>query len=176
METCAQCSGTVPERARFCPHCGAAQNHETAPQEVQVEAEVNAEWSWCEVEWVQSFRGSVFEARPLSPGADSVARSARFPWRGGGPPPETNAEARVAHEDLVHTLVAGGWEPVGETGPWYAERFRRATEPSTHGVSTDRSDERSGVQAWARPAIAALTVVSLAVIGFALLVFLGFFR
>lgn len=170
MEPCASCSGNLPEGARFCPHCGAPQAHEGLPQTAPEEAPAT-EWAWCEIEWVRSFRGSEFEARPLTPGADASARSPKFRWREERPPPETDAGARGAHEELVHALVAAGWEPVAEAGPWYGERFRRPAVSDTAEVSAERSTNR-----WpARVGLVALTLGSLAVIVFAVLVLLGFF-
>lgn len=180
MGPCASCGGDVPERARFCPHCGSPQTHEdsggiTATEE----AEPSPQWAWCEIEWIHSFRGSEFEARPLAPGTDALARSPRFRWRANEPPPETNADAREAHEELVHVLVSAGWEPVGDGGPWYGERFRRPAESETLEASPERADARPrsarAPVPWARLGIVVLTLGSLAIIIFALLVLLGFF-
>jgi hypothetical protein len=174
MELCANCGGSVLEGARFCPHCGARQAEENPPRTVVTEeARPDHEWVWCEVEWARSFRGSEFDARPLTPGAvDSLPRSPTFRWREDHAPPDTNADARKAHEELVRSLVAAGWEPVGEADPWYGERFRRPAtwEPVEVPV------ERTATPRAARLGIAALTIASLVVIGFALLVLLGFFR
>jgi hypothetical protein len=136
-----------------------------------------------------------------------------FGWRGVEPPSETDADAREAHEELVNLLVLAGWEPVGETGTWYAERFRRqespeaaqaqapiaerarrevsAREPETvllepeaavlepEPVPVER--EAGPVEGVRRPlparvGIVVITVFSLLVVLFALLVFFGFFR
>jgi hypothetical protein len=171
MEPCANCGRNVPEGARFCPHCAAPQAHPDLPQTAVPEEAPATEWAWCEIEWVRSFRGSVFEARPLTPEADASARSPMFRWREEQPPPETNAGARGAHEELVHALVAAGWEPVADAGPWYGEQFRRPAVTEAPEVSVERSTTR-----WpARFGIVALTLGSLAVIVFAVLVLLGFF-
>lgn len=121
---CGNCARGVPYGSQFCPHCGAAQRGDNGS--APVTSEPATEWAWCEIEWVRSFRGSEFQARPLTPEADQeLVRSPMFGWRKLDPPPEADADAREAHEALVRHLVATDWEPVGENGPWYAERFRR---------------------------------------------------
>jgi hypothetical protein len=107
----------------------------------------STEWVWCEIEWTRSFRGSEFDARPLTPGAaNSLPRSPTFQWRDDQPPPETHAPARVAHEELIRSLISAGWEPVGAADSWYAERFRRKV------VEVQIEAER--LRARARPRIA----------------------
>jgi hypothetical protein len=130
------------------------------------------EWVWCEIEWARSFRGSEFDARPLTPGAaNSLPRSPSFRWREDDPPPETNADARRAHEELVRLLVAAGWEPVGNADPWYVEQFRRPVKLELAEVPVERT-----AAPWAaRIGIAAITLASLCVIIFALLVVFGSF-
>jgi hypothetical protein len=145
------------------------------PERIATDLDTTAgEWSWCEIEWVRSFRGSQFEARPLTPAAAAdLPRSPLFRWREDRPPPETNADAREAHEALLQALVEAGWEPVADTGPWYGERFRLAAAGDEPEVSYERARVRWGAK---RIGIAALTLGSLAVIVFALLVLLGSFR
>src|SRR5437867_9526945 len=140
-DTCSNCGGEVPEGAQFCPHCGAWQIRDGQPHRSEArETNAAAEWSWCEIEWVRSFRGSEFQARPLSPGSEQkLTRSPSFRWRRPEPPPETDAEAREAHEDLVSLLVAADWEPIGQGGSWYAERFRRPANAETPEVTAGRT-------------------------------------
>ena len=173
MESCANCGADVLEGAPFCPHCGVPTGEQTPSPAVATEgAELTHDWIWCEIEWIRSFRGSEFDARPLTPGAaNSLPRSPVFRWREDHPPPETNADARQAHEDLVGMLVTAGWEPVGSADPWYVERFRR---PATRELVQLRV-ERPGRSVAARLGIAALTLGSLAAIVFAMLVVLGYF-
>ena len=220
-DICGNCGEKVPGGAQFCPHCGAWQIRDQEPRASAAEAaDPTTEWSWCEIEWVRSFRGSEFQARPLSPGSEQkLTRSPAFRWRRAEPPPETDAEAREAHEALVSLLVAADWEPIGGAGPWYAERFRRPATvqrslvpgdrpalpevpakppaipdrtalpkpspanaptvtrasvepPATPGVTVERMKTAFP----ARLGIAVLTLISIAIIVFVVLVALGFFR
>ena len=172
MDICANCGGSVPQHARFCPSCGAAQASDGPARAVATDVPDRPQkWSWCEIEWVRSFRGSEFEARPLDPDGDVLERSPTFRWREKDPPPEGNADAREAHENLVQMLVGAGWEPVGEVAPWYAERFRRPAEREVSAATVDGA----GSLFAARLGKAVLTLLSSAVILFTLLVLLGFF-
>jgi hypothetical protein len=67
-------------------------------------------------------------------------------------------------------LVAAGWEPVGPADPWYVEQFRRPMTLEPAEVPVERT-----AAPWARVGIAALTLASLCVIIFALLVVFGLF-
>jgi hypothetical protein len=68
-------------------------------------------------------------------------------------------------------LVAAGWEPVGNADPWYVEQFRRPVMLELAEVPVKRT-----ATPWAaRVGIAALTLGSLCVIIFALLVVFGLF-
>ena len=172
MELCANCGADLLEGAAFCPHCGVPRSEQIPARSVATEPALTHEWIWCEIEWTRSFRGSEFDARPITPGAaNSLPRSPMFRWREDHPPPETNADARQAHEDLVGLLVTAGWEPVGSADPWYVERFRR---PATRELMQLRVED-TGRSVAARIGIAAVTLASLGAILFALLVILGSF-
>src|SRR2546430_2481362 len=89
-DICGNCGEKVPGGAQFCPHCGAWQIRDQESRASAAEAaDPTTEWSWCEIEWVRSFRGSEFQARPLSPGSEQkLTRSPAFRWRRAEPPPE----------------------------------------------------------------------------------------
>jgi zinc-ribbon domain len=126
-EPCSSCGEQIPAGVRFCEYCGTWQGRNDSLRASQLATQ---EWAWREIEWVRSFRGSEFQARPLSPDPTAeLTRSPLFRWREPSPPPETHAEARAAHEELVRLMVESDWEPVGSDGPWYAERFRRPFTP-----------------------------------------------
>jgi hypothetical protein len=59
-----------------------------------------------------------------------IARSRLFWWRHRRPP-EAEGDALAAHQELVERLRELGWEPVGRPNPWYAQRFRRSSEPAS---------------------------------------------
>jgi hypothetical protein len=210
MDVCGTCAEVIPDGSQFCPRCGAVQpRHLDGSNSEPNGSAAPTEWAWCEIEWVRSFRGSEFQARPLTPGGDqNLKRSPLFRWRGLEPPSEGDADARQAHETLVRQLVAADWEPVGESGPWYAERFRRpaalpsqlvphpvpapvpqVVPPSPELVPTRAAPSPAAPSplpaaaaepvvhgAWARLGIIAITVFSVAVILFTLLVVAGAFR
>jgi hypothetical protein len=183
MDSCSSCGGQIPEGVRFCPHCGAEQQSKSLePTGAAVENPASTapakperalEWAWCEIEWVRSFRGSEFQARPLSPGLDGIPpRSSAFRWRADEPPSEINVDAREAHEELVRLLVTQGWEPAGTAGSWYAERFRRPADPDERPASKWQGPPAGLKQL----AIALVVLVSVAIIIFTVLVLLGSFR
>jgi hypothetical protein len=86
----------------------------------------NETWVVCEVVWWRGHSRSDFYARAIAPDRDvEVARSPEFWWPHANPPPPEHAQAHAAHAALVRKLISTGWEPLGGSSPWYAQRFRR---------------------------------------------------
>lgn len=119
MALCANCGAKAPQRARFCPRCGAPQGE--AGGFAQQRQDV------CEIRWWHGYVKADFYA--LAIGEDGreaeIARSPQFFWRRDDPPTGDHEKATAAHEQLVAQLTAAGWKPLGKAKPWYAQRFRR---------------------------------------------------
>jgi hypothetical protein len=129
MPTCSNCGSKVAQTARFCPRCGGPQRELAARQDAVPFPAPRGQESWdlCEIVWWRGYVKSEFYALGLD--ADrreyEIARSPQFRWYKADAPPPDNTEALRAHETLVAKLVAGGWETLGSSTPWYAGRFRR---------------------------------------------------
>ncbi|MGH2995248.1 MAG: zinc ribbon domain-containing protein, partial [Gaiellaceae bacterium] len=119
MAHCPNCGANVPQRARFCPRCGAPQR--------EVGGFASPAQDVCEIRWWHGYLKAEFYA--LAVGEDGqeseIARSPQFFSRRGNPPTGDHEKATAAHEKLVARLTAAGWEPLGKAVPWYAQRFRR---------------------------------------------------
>ena len=123
MPSCPNCGGPTPDDARFCPRCGAPQR-ESADSGAAPAGQAPERWELCEIVWWRGYLKSEFFAVA---GARELARSPGFHWRSGEPPPQEDAGARNAHDQLVRRLTSLGWEPLGQAIPWYAQRFCRPT-------------------------------------------------
>jgi hypothetical protein len=78
--------------------------------------------------WRGYAKARFYASLELGDGDDlAVAESQPFRLRGNGTPDRTK-RAEEAHQALVAELLADGWEPVDDVGPWYAGRFRRELE------------------------------------------------
>jgi hypothetical protein len=101
-------------------------------------AEPGARFETCVIEQWRGYVGSDFFAMVVSPRGSNyvVGRSPMFPSRGDETPPETGRAAEV-HADLVERLVEGGWEPYGESVPWYRMSFRRRLRPTLRQLVDD---------------------------------------
>jgi len=95
------------------------------PGDVDIESAAPAE-EFCQVGIWRGYAKARFYASLDLGGPDqlAVAESRPFRFRGNGVPERTKA-VDAAYQALVAELVADGWEPVGDLGPWYAGRFRR---------------------------------------------------
>lgn len=93
-------------------------------------ADPGARFETCVIEHWRGYVKSDFFAVAVSPRGSKyvVGRSRMFHGRGDETPPETGRAAEV-HADLVERLVEGGWEPFGESVPWYRMSFRRRHRP-----------------------------------------------
>lgn len=80
----------------------------------------------CQIDWVSGYRRSRFEAFVLRPGEKrgrSIGGTEEFTWMLNAPPnPRDRAHLDAARE-LRATLLADGWEEVGEGAAWYSRRF-----------------------------------------------------
>jgi hypothetical protein len=101
-------------------------------------AEPGARFETCVIEQWRGYVKSDFFAIAISPRGSNyvVGRSPMFHWRGDKIEPETGRAAEV-HADLVERLVEEGWEPYGESVPWYRMSFRRRLRPMLRGLLDD---------------------------------------
>jgi hypothetical protein len=101
-------------------------------------AEPGARFETCVIEQWRGFVKSDFFAIAVRPRGSKyvVGRSDMFHRRGDETPPETGRAAEV-HADLVERLVEGGWEPYGESVPWFRTSFRRRLRPTLHELVDD---------------------------------------
>jgi hypothetical protein len=92
-------------------------------------------WIVCDVVWWRGYSSSDFYARGVAADRDfEVARSPEFWWPHDEPPPPEHRQAHAAHAALVRALISTGWEPLGGSSPWYAQRFRRRGLPVDNGA------------------------------------------
>ena len=99
-----------------------------------------AEKLWtCEIAWKGGYLKSTFRAMAGPPGAarrKSIGDSPSLRWtlmtEPEPPTPEMVASVRV----LVSALIDAGWERIGPSKSWYAQRFlwRGSGEPGTIAV------------------------------------------
>ena len=101
-------------------------------------AEPGARFETCVIEQWRGYVKSEFFAMAVSPRGSNylVDRSSTFRSQGDEPPPETGRAAEV-HADLVERLVEEGWEPYGESVPWYRMSFRRRLRPTLRELLDD---------------------------------------
>ena len=130
MATCPNCGGTISKRARYCSACGVPLRASGGVQPRYIAARTAEQSEVCAIGWWHGYVRSDFYAASIA--ADGrerdVARSPRFSWWRGDPPPPLHEGARAAHDALVARLVENGWRSLGAaSGPWYAVRFQRRT-------------------------------------------------
>jgi hypothetical protein len=146
MKACPNCGFDLAAEMRFCPRCGTpAANGGKAPRRRQkgialVPAESSGDL--CEIEYWQGYVKADFGARVAATGAE-VARSRLFWWRHRRPP-AAEGDALAAHRELVQHLRDLGWEPVGRPRPWYAQRFRRSSEPASEPLGEEEEQAEAG--------------------------------
>jgi len=74
--------------------------------------------------WRGYHRGAFFASMHVDGEEVAVAESPLFPVEGEGLP-ERTGKALAAYEALRSQLLEEGWNSVGESETWFAERFRR---------------------------------------------------
>jgi len=125
---CSNCGQRLPDGARFCSRCGAPTGEPPlkAGELAHVRPAEPAGYEVCEIDYWRGYLKCDFVARSVAAdGVEEVARSPLFRWFRNIPPPR-DGKALAAHTVLVQRLIDAGWEPEGASGPWYAQRFRRA--------------------------------------------------
>jgi hypothetical protein len=133
MTACANCGFELAPEMRFCPRCGTpAANGTGMPRRRRTGIALVPDGSsedLCEIEYWHGYLKADFGARLVANGVE-IARSRLFWWRYRRQP-DAEGDALAAHQELVERLRELGWEPIGRPRPWYAQRFRRASDPAT---------------------------------------------
>ena len=96
----------------------------------------------CTIRWWRGYVNSDFYAVRSTDeeGLDVVATSPPFRWSKAADPPQ-GGKAAAAHDALVESLLADGWEPHGAPATWYGWEFRRAsTRPPADGDDPQLGD------------------------------------
>ncbi len=152
---CTDCGAELQEGAAFCATCGRPQPGTAA---LTKRPEPAPQRETCEVvgqKVQQGFYGNRyrFMAEAFGPRGRYVAASSakHFSLMDGAmirkedatdleDPATRGGKALEALDDLIETLVAEGWEPIEERGPyWYSFRFRRAERNANAPLSRRKS-------------------------------------
>ena len=143
MTACVNCGFELAPEMRFCPRCATpAANGTGSPRRRRTGIALvpsDSSDDVCEIEYWHGYLKADFGARVVPDGAE-IARSRLFRWRHRRPP-EADGDALAAHRELVERLRELGWEPIGHPRPWYAQRFRRASEPGSEPLAEEETAE-----------------------------------
>lgn len=124
---CSHCGTVLPEQAKFCFQCGAAQPV-GQPASAAAKQECHIVFRQIEEKW-SLFGKEICRFEAVDESGTAIAVSEQFIMSGFEfyGPNERNRKQKAAFDGLVKKLLAAGWQQTGMAGTeWFAIRLQRS--------------------------------------------------